>query len=824
MKANYVFCPLILALYVLLPMMATHASPLLLDQDKTESPYFFVKSDDPSVDQLSLKATDVEVDITGVIAHATIKQTYQNKGTRPIEAIYVFPLSTNAAVHAMQMQIGERRIEAKIEEKQKARRDYEQAKQEGKRASLLEQERPNVFQMNVANIMPNDVIEVTLSYTELLVPENGVYEFVYPTVVGPRYQGEQEQLSASTNNDWVANPYLEEGKRSPSEFYMHTHLNAGLPIQKATCTSHQVNINYLGKNELDLDLTSIEQFGGNRDYIVQYELKGKQINSGVLLHEGEEENFFLAMIQPPERFKEQAIPPREYIFVVDVSGSMNGFPLDVSKKLLSDLIGNLRSSDQFNVLLFAGASALLSEKSLTANPQNVQKALQFIDRQEGSGGTELNTALYRALNLTPNPQMSRHIIIATDGYISADAQTFDLIRENLGNANMYAFGIGSSVNRHLIEGMAFVGQGEPFVVTNEYEALQKGDALREYIQSPLLTNIQLRFNGLNTYDVSPKSIPDVLSDRPIVVFGKYKGKAGGAVQITGHTGNGAYEEVLPILASNNTNSNEALRYLWARNEIKLAGDYAGVNSSPELKERITNLGLQYHLMTQYTSFIAIDEEVVNENGDVTSVKQALPLPKGVSNSAVGQTSKRKPMKKRAMSAPVKPISTSEILPELEEAPSPIFDLPPPPPPVLNVIADEEIIEESELMPVPEPKVLPVSTSEVESEPEIFGVVEEMPEFPGGNKALLAFIQKHIRFPKEAAEIGTDITIYVRFVVDKEGALKDIVVVRGHDNCPSCEEEALRLIRLLPKWKPGKQMGKLVAVTYTLPVRFALEGK
>jgi len=221
-----------------------------------------------------------------------------------------------------------------------------------------------------------------------------------------------------------------------------------------------------------IKLDPSEKHGGNRDFLLKYRLAGGQIETGLLLYEGEEEDFFLLMLQPPKRVTDSQIPAREYVFIVDVSGSMHGFPLDISKKLLKDLIGNLRPTDRFNVLLFAGGSSVMSKESLPATPENIAHAINVIERQRGGGGTELLPAMKKALALPRTEGYSRSVVIATDGYVTVEEEAFDLIRNNLGDANMFAFGIGSSVNRYIIEGMARVGMGEPFIITKPEEAPQ----------------------------------------------------------------------------------------------------------------------------------------------------------------------------------------------------------------------------------------------------------------------------------------------------------------------------------------------------------------
>ncbi len=625
---------LLLALAGLLTVVSAQPLPDA-PEDKTLSPYFMVKSDDPKIDALPLLSTSAAVDIAGVIADVRVTQVYKNSGHKPLEAIYVFPASTRAAVYAMKMTIGDRTITAKIEERQKARQDYEQALSDGKSASLLEQQRPNVFQMNVGNIMPGDTIKVELSYTELLVPTDGTYEFAYPTVVGPRYTNKAEE-GAAESDKWVQNPYQHSGDRPLYDWDLRVNLMAGMPIQDITCSSHKTGITWNGQSSALVRLDESEKKGGNRDFILKYRLAGGQVQSGLLLYQGATENFFLAMVQPPQRVTAAQIPPREYIFIVDVSGSMYGFPLDISKQLLRDLIGALRPTDYFNVMLFSGGNTVMAEHSLAATKKNVDKAANIIDNLQGSGGTELLPALKRALALPRAKGTSRTVVIATDGYVDVEQQTFDMIRDNLGDANFFAFGIGSGVNRYIIEGMARVGMGEPFVIESEAKAPAVAEKFRKYIQTPVLTDVAVEFAGLAAYDVEPKTFPDVLAERPVIVFGKFRGSPAGKVVVTGHSPRGDFRQELALADYPARAANSGLRYLWARHRIQLLSDYAGVSGeTDDLKQQVTDLGLQYGLLTQYTSFVAIDSRVRNKSGDREVVKQPLPLPEGVSDYAVG---------------------------------------------------------------------------------------------------------------------------------------------------------------------------------------------
>ncbi|MBP8695196.1 MAG: VWA domain-containing protein [Syntrophobacterales bacterium] len=602
--------------------------------DRTLSPYFFVKSDDPSLDRLPLKSTSASVRIAGVIADVLVTQIYRNEGKALIEALYLFPASTRAAVYGMKMTIGRRVVEAKIRKRDEARRDYERARDEGRSASLLEQQRPNVFQMSVANILPGDEIRVEMRYTELIVPTERVYEFVYPAVVGPRSCSRGAE-AAPPSEHWVRNPFLQEGEAPAHTFDVSTEISAGLPIRELDCPSHRVKAVYESPSTATVSLDPSEAHGGNRDYVLRYRLDGDRIQSGLLLYEGQKENFFLLMMQPPKRITTADIPGREYIFIVDVSGSMHGFPLENSKKLMADLIGSLRPTDRFNVLLFSGGSSVLAEESLPATKENIARAVHLIERQRGGGGTELLPALRRALSLKKSDGTSRTVVIATDGYVTVEEEVIDLIRGNLGDANLFAFGIGTSVNRHLIEGMARAGMGEPFVIAKPDEAQASAERFRRMIQSPVLTQVKVVFRGFEAYDVEPPAIPDVLAERPVIVFGKWRGRAKGAIVLNGMSGNGRFAETLEVGSVKPSASHAALRYLWARHRIAMLSDLNGLRASDRRKAEVTELGLRYHLLTSATSFVAIDSGVRNADGKPSTVTQPLSLPLGVSDCAVG---------------------------------------------------------------------------------------------------------------------------------------------------------------------------------------------
>ncbi len=601
---------------------------------KAEGPYFAVAGD-PSVDALPLKSTQVDVRLAGVIADVTVTQRYTNEGQRPIEARYVFPGSTRAAVHAMQVRLGGRVLHAQIEEKQRARIRHETARREGKTSALLEQERPNVFQMNVANILPGDDVQVELRYTELVVPTEGRYEFVFPTVVGPRYH---RSASAGGTSSFPATAHLKEGEASRSAFDLRVHFASPLPVSELRSATHGIEVSGEGTGAAEVELVDAGA-RNDRDFILTYRLAGERTATGLTLFRGDgsagAENFFLAVVEPPKAIAPAQINPREYVFVVDISGSMHGQPLATAKVLLRNLIGNLRESDTFNVLLFSGSSQMLSATPVPATRANIERAITVIDQARGGGSTEIVPALKRIAALPKAADVARSVIIVTDGYVTVENEVFALVRRNLGNSNVFAFGIGSSVNRHLIEGIARAGQGEPFIVTKPELAAAQAERLRKMIDSPVLTHLQARFDGLDVYDLEPASLtalPDVLGGRPVVIQGKWRGEPRGQLVLEGRAAQGSHVDVVPVAAPDVQAG--ALRQLWARSRIQQLSDQEALEGGSGQREAITALGLRYSLLTQYTSFIAVDE-IVRSSEAAVPVNQPLPLPQGVSNLAVG---------------------------------------------------------------------------------------------------------------------------------------------------------------------------------------------
>jgi Ca-activated chloride channel family protein len=574
------------------------------------SPYLMIIKDLPTKADVELTKTDVVVNISGVIADVTVRQYYRSVSDQVLEAVYVFPASIHAAVYSMKMKIGSREIIAVIKEKEQARKDYEQAKSEGKRASLLVQDRPNLFQMNLANIAPGDLISIEMKYTEMLVPDDKIYTFSFPTILAPRYGGGNNESAMDEKN---ANNPQDKRYVSNSIFDIKLNLISPVPIDGIECITHEVNYGGETANHSLITLKDSEKKGAPKDFVVKYKLAGDLINSGLLLSKGEgknAENFFLLTVQPPKRIDPAYIPPREYVFVLDVSGSMNGFPSVMAKKTILNLLDKLDKDDKFNLILFASGFDVFSENLVTANRDNLEKAFKFMAESRQGGGTELLPALEKALTMPKDSKASRSVVVITDGLIDFEAKAFELIRNNLNKANVFAFGIGTSMNKLTIEGIARAGNGLAFETNRLEDAEYQSERFVKYISTPILADIKVTYDGFGVSEVEPMSVPDLFPDRPIIIYGKWDGNLQGGIKIEAINGQEKISVELPITKFGEMVQGDALTQLWARKKIELLSDYQSFGERDKYKKEITDLGLKYNLMTAYTSFIAVDNEVV----------------------------------------------------------------------------------------------------------------------------------------------------------------------------------------------------------------------
>ncbi len=420
-----------------------------------------------------------------------------------------------------------------------------------------------------------------------------------------------------------------------SEYHITVNLSTGVPIADVSCKSHEIKVEQENGSQARITLANPEDYAGNRDFILKYRLTGESVESGLVLTETDSEKYFFLTVQPPERYVPDDIPPREYIFVLDVSGSMYGYPLDTAKDLIRNLVTGLRDIDRFNLVLFSDDTYLLSTKSLAANSGNVQAAIDLIDEQEGGGGTSMLPALQTAVSVPMKEDVARSVVIITDGYISNEDEIYDLINRNMDAASFFSFGIGCSVNDYLIKGIAQCGMGESFLVTDSEDAAESAQRFASYIEAPLMTGITVDYEGFDVYDVATSTPSILYAQKPLILFGKWRGEPTGTITVSGKAGGEDYVQEIPVADAAVDTEDESIRYLWARTKLDQLAGYGSTRNDDSVKEEITQLGLDYNMTTPYTSFVAVVEEIRNPEGESQDVNQANPLPLQVSNLAVG---------------------------------------------------------------------------------------------------------------------------------------------------------------------------------------------
>lgn len=624
-----------------------------------------VTNDGKSLGLVPLKHTDVKADISGFLSRVKVTQEFENNFTEKIEAVYVFPLPNNAAVDDMTMRIGERTVRGRIMKREEAREVYETAKSKGQIASLLDQERTNIFTQSVANILPGEKITIEISYVETLKYEAGSYEFVFPMTVGPRYipGNPTGQTGGGFSPDTTQVPDASKITPMPSktraghDISIEVNLDAGVLIEKVESKSHQIAATMLSGNSYSVKLQN-ENTIPNKDFILKYDVSGKKIEDAVLTHRSEKGGYFSLILQPPDNPRVQDITPKEIVFVIDTSGSMSGFPLDKAKESMKMALDGLNPNDTFNLITFAGDTAILFPKPVSATRENLQKAQEFLAGRSAGGGTEMMKAIKAALESSGSQQHIRIVCFMTDGYIGNDGEIIAEIQKHQ-NARVFSFGIGSSVNRFLLDKMAEEGRGEVEYVSLQDDGSAAAKRFYERVRSPLLTDISVDFGDLEVEDVYPRKINDLFSAKPVVIHGRYKNGKSGTIKLKGKSfGRETIREIKVNFPENEPN-HDVLATLWARTRIDdlTKQDYAGVQNGtakPEIKDTITNLGLEFRLMTQFTSFVAVEERVVTDGGQPRKIEVPIEMPEGVSYEGVFGTEQEE--RKAKSYAPTKSVN------------------------------------------------------------------------------------------------------------------------------------------------------------------------
>ncbi len=640
----YFLAIIILLLFVYLLFPETARPPLAAMPVKvTQGELYILKSDGNTTGACPLKHTSVQAEISGFLARVNVTQEFLNPLNEKIEAVYAFPLPQQAAVDDMLMQIDDRKIRSIVKPREEARAIYEIAKKSGQVASLLDQERPNIFTQSVANITPGSRVLITISYVEFLKHEEGFYQFVFPMVVGPRYipgapVGRQGGGWAPDTNripdaSRITPPVTLPGTRAGHDISLEVSLDTGVPILDVSSLLHPVDILRSSPSRAQIRLQEYSTIP-NKDFILKYSVSGQAIADAVLTHRETKGGYFALILQPPAHPRLETITPKELVFVLDTSGSMQGFPIEKAKETMRLALDGLNPQDTFNLITFSGDTRILFPHPVPASWENLERARAFLAASEGSGGTEMMKAIRAALAPSDAQDHLRVVCFMTDGYVGNDMEIIAEIQKHP-NARVFSFGIGNSVNRFLLDKMAEYGRGEVEYVSLREDGPAAARRFHERVRNPLLTGISVNYGSLAVTDIFPERIPDLFSAKPLILCGRYLKPGRGKITVNGEIAGLPYSKVLEVILPETEPEHDVLATLWARRKIdELMGrDFAGIQSgSPAeaIQEEITHLGVEYHLMTQFTSFVAVEEMVVTDGGQPRRIDVPVEMPEGVS--------------------------------------------------------------------------------------------------------------------------------------------------------------------------------------------------
>ncbi|WAS98740.1 VIT domain-containing protein [Nannocystis punicea] len=585
---------------------------------------------------LPLQAIRYDTVVVGTLAETTVTQTFVNPQSERLEAVYTFPLPDDAAVDDYWIRIGSRSIHGLLKRREDAQKTYDEAREAGRTAALLTQERPNVFTQAVTNIGPGETIEVEIHLVQPLRQRSGRYSLALPTVVGPRYN----PPGAVADADRITPPMLAPGVDSCVPVEIAVDIDTTLPVADVTSKMHAVTVTPHAQGvAVALARGPVR---ADRDFELGWRLAGAQPRAEIMAQKTDDRGGYFALtIQPPQGFDAGRSRPRELVFVVDVSGSMGGVPLDTARAAVERALAGMRSDDTFNLITFASGALSFEPGSVANTEDNRRRALDFLaGARNTGGGTEMLTGVAAALDAPKDPERLRMVLFMTDGYIGNEQQIFEALAAKRRDARVFALGVGSSVNRFLVEGLGRVGRGSAIVVGPGERPNAVVDEFYESIDRPVLTDISIDWGGLDIEDIAPVRLPDLFAGQPLVLHGRYSGALAGEVKVRGKLG-GADVELPVKLAGARVTEHDGLASMWARKRIDDLGLYPFNQHPGELtgdaREAVVALALRHRILTAYTAFVAVDERSERQpDGTLRTVQIPVESPFGVDMSGAGE--------------------------------------------------------------------------------------------------------------------------------------------------------------------------------------------
>ena len=585
---------------------------------------------------LPLQHTAVDASIAGHISTVRVKQQFANPFDTKIEAVYVFPLPEKAAVTEFLMVIGERTIRGILREKAEAEAIYRAARAQGYQASLLVQHRPNIFEQKVANIEPGKAIDVDITYFHTLAYKDGWYSFVFPTVVGPRFNpsGHPDPIHALPRGDRPATPdstaveYLAPTERSGHDLGISVRIDAGVRIEELTST-HEITVNRDGPKSATVQLADKTTLP-NRDFVLDFRLAGAAVKSNLLTYRDLEtgEGFFSLMLVPPVDTAALSRRSMEMVFVIDCSGSMGGRPLEQAREAVATALGQLNPTDTFQIIRFSDGASQFGRQPVPATEENLAAARLYLASLNSQGGTMMIKGIKAALDFPHNPSRFRFVSFLTDGYIGNESDILAEVHRRLGAARIFSFGVGDSVNRYLLERMARVGNGAVAYLGLNDSAEDVMGAFFARVSHAALTDVEIDWGGMTVSDTYPAQPPDLFVGRPLVVSGRFQGEAT-SVTVSG-TVDGS-RRAFVVEAAEPGRAGLSIAKVWARANIAELSDRQATagEAHEELGAVIRRIALKHQLVSNYTSFVAVDSTEPTGGQYGVTVHQAVPVPAGV---------------------------------------------------------------------------------------------------------------------------------------------------------------------------------------------------
>ncbi len=591
----------------------------------------------PEASDAPLLATDIRITITGNIARTRVRQLFVNPSADWVEGVYVFPLPEDAAVDSLRLVVGDRIIQGIIKERHEAKRIYEKAKREGRRAGLISQERANIFTTSLANIGPGAQVSVEIEFQELLRVDKGVYALRFPTVVGPRYipgrspivgiggSGTLRNTAQVPDAERISPPvrHPDDGKINPVVF--EVRIDSASPLAKIWSVSHDI----ASEAAAGAQIVTLKNgaLPADRDFVLEWQAKAQPAAAVDLYKETVgKQTYLLAVMQPPALEAIGHERPREVVFVIDTSGSMSGTSIKGAKAALRQALGRLEPRDRFNIVQFSNDATALFNTPRQLDKTNLAQARRFVDNLTSDGGTEFLAALRLSLDGKIDNSRVRQVVFLTDGAVGNDAEVLSFIRRNLGDSRLFTIGIGAAPNSYLMRKAAEFGHGTYTFVEEESQVASRMGRLLEKLEAPAISNLHARFSGDPSAESWPKQLPDLYGGEPIMLTARLL-HGEGELALIGSLANKPWGLKVPLAKAR---PGQGIARFWARQKIESLMDqrHEGIKEAA-IRDAVLEVALNHHLVSRYTSLVAIEMELARpQDKKLISTAMATNLPHG----------------------------------------------------------------------------------------------------------------------------------------------------------------------------------------------------